>query len=189
MSSGTAAANQDSDQVRRRAGAYTQKTARRLTYNVSGITSELYDTLCHWLQRQQEADIIFLQEMHWGLGRDEATWSVPGWVLQVRCEHEDVCLDLFCVYQWVRSEAWLQHREMQRTQVWTALGRVLSAVPARNLLIVGGDFNSNFGPLRCLVGMGVLEPSERSDPELVALLEAHPARHEVSDETSARHER
>ncbi|CAE7742391.1 unnamed protein product [Symbiodinium sp. CCMP2592] len=61
---------------------FEQKTQRRLrvaTYNIGGVTAELYDTLCHWLKTQKTADLIFLQEVHWGLGKQEGTWSIPGW--------------------------------------------------------------------------------------------------------------
>ena len=60
----------------------TQHAARRLrvlSYNVGGVTAELYDLLCRWIGQQQEADIILLQEIHHGLGREESTWSIPGW--------------------------------------------------------------------------------------------------------------
>ena len=185
---------------------------RILSYNVGGVTSELYDLFCRWLREQREADVILLQEIHHGLGRDESTWSIPGWsfvvapdarnrhsgvaavishkvavpdnisfctwssgrVLQIRCEGDKASLDLFCVYQWVRNEAYPEHRETQRAQVWNALSRALHTVPASNLLVVGGDFNTGVAPERGLVGKGVHRiSSSKQDAEFAALLQTH----------------
>ena len=198
----------------RRVTPFRQKPTRRLRvmmYNVSSITAELYDTPGQWLQTQREADIIFLQEIHWCLGRTEATWSLKGWsviaapdernrysgvavlvshrvatpdciscctwvqgrVLQVRCENRDACLDLFCIYQWVRIEGYAQQRDAQRTQVWTALSRALAGLPARNLVVVAGETNSDIASVRRLVGKGILSRSSTGDMEFRALLEAH----------------
>ena len=193
----------------------TQHTARRLrvlSYNVGGVTAELYDLLCRWIGQQQEADIVLLQEIHHGLGREESTWSIPGWsfvvapdarnrhsgvaaiishrvaypdsisfcswapgrVLQIRCEGAKASIDVFCVYQWVRNAAYPEQREVQRTQVWNALSRALNAVPARNLLVVGGDFNAALLPERGLVGAGVhRHGGSNYDTDLIALLQTH----------------
>ena len=40
-----------------------------MTYNLGGVTTDLYDTLCRWLQHNQDVDVLLLQELHWGLGR------------------------------------------------------------------------------------------------------------------------
>ena len=50
-----------------------------MTYNCSSMTAELYDVLCDWLQHRCSSDIIVLQETHWGLGKCDATWQIPGW--------------------------------------------------------------------------------------------------------------
>ena len=53
------------------------------TYNLGGVNTAVYDTLCAWLRTQPELDILFLQEIHFGLGREEATWAIPGWLFIV----------------------------------------------------------------------------------------------------------
>ena len=50
-----------------------------LTYNIGGLCTSSYDVFMNWLVRQQEADIIVLTEVHWGLGRDESSWTSGGW--------------------------------------------------------------------------------------------------------------
>ena len=56
---------------------------RIMTYNVGGCSSDLYDTLCLYLRENTDLDILFLQELHWGLGREETTWVIPGWMFIV----------------------------------------------------------------------------------------------------------
>ena len=46
-------------------------------------TAELYDVLCSWLQEQPTLDVLFLQEVHWGMGKTEAQWSIDGWTFYV----------------------------------------------------------------------------------------------------------
>ncbi|CAE7260133.1 unnamed protein product [Symbiodinium necroappetens] len=53
------------------------------TYNLGGVNTAVYDTLCAWLRTQPELDILFLQEIHFGFGREEATWVIPGWLFIV----------------------------------------------------------------------------------------------------------
>ena len=50
------------------------------SFNVGGISAEVYDNLHHWLLHRARDDIIILQEVHWGLGRSEGSWSVHPWV-------------------------------------------------------------------------------------------------------------
>ena len=50
-----------------------------MTYNCSSMTAELYDVLCDWLQHRCTSDVVVLQETHWGLGKSDATWQIPGW--------------------------------------------------------------------------------------------------------------
>ena len=49
------------------------------TYNCGGMTAEQYDIVCEWLSHQTDLDIVAFQETHWGLGRVDATWQIPGW--------------------------------------------------------------------------------------------------------------
>ena len=53
---------------------------RVLTYNVGGLSAELYDILVTWLHEQRVADVVILQETHWGLGK--ARWAVDNWLVE-----------------------------------------------------------------------------------------------------------
>ena len=53
------------------------------SFNVGGVTAEVYDSLCHWLRTRCEEDILILQELHWGCGRTEGSWTIPGWTFYV----------------------------------------------------------------------------------------------------------
>ena len=53
------------------------------TYNLGGVNAAVYDTLCAWLRTQPDLDVLFLQEIHFGLGRTESTWAIPGWLFVV----------------------------------------------------------------------------------------------------------
>ncbi|OLQ07802.1 hypothetical protein AK812_SmicGene8795 [Symbiodinium microadriaticum] len=46
---------------------------------MGGCTSDAYDVLCEWLDRQPDLDVLLLQETHWGLGRAESQWSNSRW--------------------------------------------------------------------------------------------------------------
>ena len=49
------------------------------SYNVGGVTSSVYDVIHHWLTTTCTEDIVILQELHWGCGRTDSSWSIPGW--------------------------------------------------------------------------------------------------------------
>eukprot|EP00439_Symbiodinium_sp_Y106_P064198 s3641_g10.t1 len=53
------------------------------------MTSDLYDVVCDWLSRAGHLDIVVLQETHWGLGKQDATWTIPGWALVVTADPEN----------------------------------------------------------------------------------------------------
>ena len=61
--------------------ACVRSRLRVATYNCGGMSSELYDVICDWLTCTADLDIVAFQETHWGLGREEGTWSIPGWSL------------------------------------------------------------------------------------------------------------
>ena len=50
---------------------------------MGGCTAELCDVLCSWLQEQPTLDVLFFQEVHWGMGKTEAQWSIDGWTFYV----------------------------------------------------------------------------------------------------------
>ena len=49
------------------------------TWNMGGCSSDAYDVLCEWLERQQDLGVLLLQETHWGLGHAEGQWCTNGW--------------------------------------------------------------------------------------------------------------
>ena len=59
-----------------------------LSYNVGGMSAELYDVFLLWLREQECADVVLLQEIHWGMGRGEAQWTKEGWHFVVSASAE-----------------------------------------------------------------------------------------------------
>ncbi|CAE7035064.1 unnamed protein product [Symbiodinium sp. CCMP2592] len=57
----------------------TAPRLRVMTYNMGGLDPASYDVFCDWLQQQRDTDIILAQELHWGCGKDEASWTIGGW--------------------------------------------------------------------------------------------------------------
>ena len=49
------------------------------SYNVGGVTSSVYDVIHHWLTTSCTDDIVILQELHWGCGKADSSWQIPGW--------------------------------------------------------------------------------------------------------------
>ena len=92
---------------------------RILSYNIGGMSSDLYDVLVDWLKRQQCADIVLLQEVHYGLGRGESHWTRDGWRFIASASpdtrYAGVCI---CV------SAKLVNQEALDYQTWVA-GRIL----------------------------------------------------------------
>ena len=52
-----------------------------MTHNIGGFTQELYDTFVDWLDARCEADLVLIQETHWGLGREESRWTLKNWLV------------------------------------------------------------------------------------------------------------
>ena len=92
---------------------------RVLSYNVGGMSSDLYDVFVDWLKRQQCADIVLLQEIHHGLGRGESQWTRDGWHFLASASPDNrfagVCI---CI------SAKLVKQEALDYQTWVA-GRIL----------------------------------------------------------------
>ena len=38
-----------------------------------------YDVFCDWLGKQQDLDVVFLQEIHWGCGSSDNRWRIGSW--------------------------------------------------------------------------------------------------------------
>ncbi|CAE7307612.1 unnamed protein product, partial [Symbiodinium microadriaticum] len=117
-----------------------------------------------WLHNNQEVDVLLLQEIHWSLGR----------ILQVRCEAKQANLDIICAYQWVRRDNTTRDTEQLRGKFWSVLSGLLAGLPRRNMLVLGGDFNSMVAPLPGLIGRGLLpHPTRKPEPEFLTVLEEH----------------
>ncbi|CAE7822925.1 jockey\pol [Symbiodinium sp. CCMP2592] len=43
------------------------------------MSADLFDTYVSWLTTQKQADIVVLEETHWGMGRTPNTWTRDGW--------------------------------------------------------------------------------------------------------------
>ena len=65
-------------QRRRTAQPSVQRLQVR-SWNMGGCTSDSYDVLCEWLDRQTDLDVLLVQETHWGLGRAESQWGNSRW--------------------------------------------------------------------------------------------------------------
>ena len=57
----------------------TRPRFQPVSYNMGGVTPEGYDTLKEWLHNECKADLVLLQETHWGFGREDQEWSLPQW--------------------------------------------------------------------------------------------------------------
>ena len=56
------------------------------SYNLGGVSGPVYDHLHFWLTTACKDDVVILQELHWGCGRAEATWTIPGWSMVVSAD-------------------------------------------------------------------------------------------------------
>ena len=52
---------------------------RLVSYNVGEMSADLYDVFVTWLHQQYIADVVGLQETHWGLGRADGQWTTGSW--------------------------------------------------------------------------------------------------------------
>ena len=101
------------------------------------------------------------------------TW-LSGRILQVRCEAKQANLDIICAYQWVRRDNTTRDTEQLRGKFWSVLSGLLAGLPRRNMLVLGGDFNSMVAPLPGLIGRGLLpHPTRKPEPEFLTVLEEH----------------
>ena len=66
-------------QAARNAVQRTPPRLRAVTWNMGGCTSDAYDVMCAWLEQQTTLDVLFIQETHFGLGKQAAQWSIRGW--------------------------------------------------------------------------------------------------------------
>ena len=76
----------------------------------------------------------------------------PGRILHVRLHSLQRPIDLVAVYQFMNDCS--KSRLQQRQSVWSALDRLLYALPKRNTLLLTGDFNCNVQSFEPNVGWG-----------------------------------
>ena len=43
------------------------------------MSTDCYDAFSNWLQTQQLAEVIILQEIHWGLGKNDSCFQIGDW--------------------------------------------------------------------------------------------------------------
>ena len=63
-----------------------QPHLRVRSYNVGGDTSDVYAVLHQWLTQESQDDIVIIQELHWGCGRQDGSWEIPGWSVIVTAD-------------------------------------------------------------------------------------------------------
>ena len=153
------------------------------SWNTGGLSGHSWDLFQAWAL-EQSLDVILLQETHWtqtlewtqtkyhcihcGSGdrtggllcmvartlctEHDISWNdvVPGRVLHVRIHGHSNSIDILNVYQYVGVSA----NEEKRQLLWDALQTTIHKFPKRNILILGGDFNSSLQQRSRSVGSG-----------------------------------
>ena len=102
----------------------------------------------------------------------------PGRLLHVRAVHKPsyLSVDVLGLYQHVnRTHLSSELNRSYRNQIWEAIDQALNSFPARNPLLLGGDFNAQLTAQRPHVGTTCCQPGEGQDREqrLAKLLKAH----------------
>ena len=103
---------------------------------------------------------------------------VPGRMLHVRIKGALFSVDVIGVYQWVQrdktgGDGHAEAIDKPRHKLWTQLGRLLSVLPARNILVLAGDMNAYCLRHGSNVGSGVLASQQKLDEEFQQLLRQH----------------
>ena len=99
---------------------------RVLCLNLGGICSTTYDILAQWLQQDGKAyDILLFQETHFGLGKHETCYNLPGWAVVSSPDP---------AHRWAGVATLISHRVAQpndvQFQTWQP-GRILQVrIPA-----------------------------------------------------------
>ncbi|CAE7346734.1 unnamed protein product [Symbiodinium sp. CCMP2592] len=98
---------------------------------------------------------------------------IPGRLLHVRCEGQQVNVDVVAGYQHVWQDHNREEIARRRGVFWEKLSGLLHTLPVRHLLVLGLDLNSKIRSQPGLIGRGVLKGKQGFDPELEAVLETH----------------
>ena len=104
------------------------------------------------------------------LSSTEIVWRelIPGRLLRVRAEIGHQQWDIFSLYQHAITSASAEERVKlmeKRRVVLTKLDKVLSEVPLRSMILLGGDFNMSLLSQPPLVGHGVITGASATDLE------------------------
>ena len=99
-----------------------------------------------------------------------------GHIQHVRLEFATHTVDVLNCYQTV----WHGHKSHgspdKRSEFWQVLGHALSAIPARNVLLLVGDFNTGLDPIPSCIGRAlhdVTKRAERDRHRFCALIECY----------------
>ena len=101
---------------------------------------------------------------------------VTGRVLETRFDWHGARTTVMAVYQHVWSPAkTVQANKQDRAAVLKSLARSVKQVPARDTLVIAGDFNSSVSPIPRLIGPRTLTPQEArpDEAELTNFVRAH----------------
>ncbi|OLP92782.1 hypothetical protein AK812_SmicGene25361 [Symbiodinium microadriaticum] len=137
--------------VRRQRAVYAgwQATSRLKvrTYNIGGITSEVYDVLHRWLTSTCTDDVVVVQELHHGCGKTDHSWTIPGWTVAITADERNrfsgvgvfISHSYQCVWQGRHQEAVSANRSL----FWGKLSALMQTLPTRNLVVVAMDANTH----------------------------------------------
>ena len=98
---------------------------------------------------------------------------VPGRLVHVRLHGPKLSADIVGVYQWVLHSRSMDGNAANRSRLWSLLGKLLAALPRRNVLAIAGDLNTPACRLDIHVGSGVLQRRRQQDEEFHQLLRVH----------------
>ena len=112
-----------------------------LSYNIGGMATDSYDAFASWLQEQTHAQVVVLQEIHWGLGKEDTSFQIGSW-------HIMTCVDAnnrfagvaVCVSSKLASVSDL---------------RFATIVPGDSCMYDGCDMISALTLLACTNGLGI----------------------------------
>ena len=65
---------------------------RAVTYNIGGFSTDAYDSFMQWLTQQDDFDVVYVQETHWGLGKEkENSWTTANWRVVASADPHTLC--------------------------------------------------------------------------------------------------
>eukprot|EP00438_Fugacium_kawagutii_P007324 Skav235718 [mRNA] locus=scaffold280:599859:606755:+ [translate_table: standard] len=162
-----------------------------MTWNTGGLSSEAWDLFQVWLS-DNPFDLVMLQETHWSFTQEwtikeywcihsghssrrgglltliskrlcphtQISWvdTIPGHLTHIRLHRFPVSYDILNCYQHTCIPS---HRD-DRHHFWKTIRSILIHVPDRNLLCIGGDFNTSLTQPMPGIGLGTYLHHDRS---------------------------